>query len=105
LWITGSGDRKREITYGTLYERVVNMGEVLNELVEEEIKLFPHMFRHTRAQVLLDGCDDRLKDENGENKKFSIDNIQKLLNHSGIDTTQGYLKDNTDEVVDQMFGI
>lgn len=105
LWITGSGGTKREVTYGALYDRIVSIGRVLSELEEEEIAIFPHVFRHSRAQILLDGEDDRLKDKDGKNKKFTLNEIQSLLNHSGIDTTQGYLRDNTDEIVDQMFGI
>lgn len=103
LWITGKGDKK-EVSYNTLYERIINMSDLLSEIENEDIQFFPHSLRHSRIQVLLDGEDTRILDKNGEPVKFPLEKIQKLVNHSDISTTQGYAKDNTDEVVDEMFG-
>lgn len=104
LWITGTGDRKREITYDALYDRIVSMSKLLSELEGKEIKFFPHSLRHSRIECLLQGEDLRIKDENGKPKKFTLEQVQKLVNHSDPSTTQGYAKDHTDSIVDEMFG-
>lgn len=96
LWITGSGDKKREVSYGALYDRVVSMSDLLSEIEGETINFFPHSLRHSRVETLLQGQDERILDENGKPKKFNLEQVQRLVNHSDPNTTQGYAKDHTD---------
>lgn len=104
LWITGSGERKRPVSYGALYDRVVSMSDLLSEIEGEQINFFPHSLRHSRVECLLQGHDTRILDENGNPKKFNLEQVQKVVNHSDPNTTQGYAKDHTDSIVDDMFG-
>jgi integrase len=76
----------------------------LSEIEGKEIEFFPHSLRHSRIECLLQGQDLRLLDENGKPKKFSLEQVQKMVNHSDPKTTQDYAKDHTDEEVDNMFG-
>lgn len=104
LWVTGTGERKRGVSYGALYDRIVSMSEILSEIEGETINFFPHSLRHSRVESLLQGTDTRILDENGKPKKFALEQVQKLVNHSDPSTTQGYAKDHTDSIVDEMFG-
>src|SRR5699024_2324879 len=96
LWVTGSGDRKREVSYGALYDRVVRMSDLLSEIEGERINFFPHSLRHSRVECMLQGHDKRILDDKGNPKKFNLEDVQKIVNHSDPSTTQGYAKDHTE---------
>jgi site-specific recombinase XerD len=104
LWISGKGENKKPITYNAIYDRVVSISKVLSEIEGKEIEFFPHSLRHSRIECLLQGQDLRLLDENGKPKKYTLEQVQKMVNHSDPKTTQDYAKDHTDDVVDDMFG-
>jgi len=104
VWVTGKGDNKREVTYGAIYDRVVAISEILSELEGKEINIFPHSYRHSRAECLLQGQDPRIIDPTtGLPKKFSLEEVQLFLHHSDPKTTQGYAKDHSEEMIDGMF--
>lgn len=104
LWIKGKGDNKIEVTYEALYDRIVSMSRLLSELEGKEIRFFPHSLRHSRCECLLQGLDTRILDENGNPKKFKLEEVQLFLNHSDPKTTQSYAKDHSNEIIDGMFG-
>lgn len=106
LWIAGKGENKRPLTDSiSLYDRIVKCSKILSEVRGEETNIFPHTCRHSRIECLLRGEDDRLKDENGNNKKFPIEQIMVFVHHSDVSTTQSYTKDRSEETINDMFGI
>lgn len=106
LWIVNQGGVKRPLSdSATLYDRVVRCSKILSEVRGEETNIFPHTCRHSRIECLLRGEDDRLKDENGNNKKFPIEQIMVFVHHSDVSTTQSYTKDRSEETINDMFGI
>ena len=106
LWIKGFGDNKQEISDSSvLYLRMVSISKLFSEVRGEECEIFCHTMRHSRAESLKQGTDTRLLDENGEPRKYTIDQISKYLHHSGIEVTQGYLMNHDEDEIDAMFGI
>ena len=105
LWIKGHGETASEIEPDTLYDRIVSISKILSEVRGEEVNIFPHSARHSRIECLKRGWDDRLKDENGNNKVFPLDQIQVFVHHSDISTTQSYTRDTSEETINEMFGI
>jgi len=104
LWITGNGENKKEVTYGAIYDRVVAISVIFSELEGREIHIFPHSYRHSRCECLLEGQDPRIIDpKTGLPKKFSLEEVQLFLHHSDPKTTQGYRKDHSEEMIDGMF--
>lgn len=104
LWISGKGENKKEVTYGALYDRVVAISSILSELEGKEFNVFPHSYRHTRCEHLLQGLDTRIIDnKTGLPKVFSLEEVQLFLHHSDPKTTQGYRKDHSEEMIDGMF--
>lgn len=104
LWITGKGENKQPVTYGALYDRVVAISKILSEIEGKEINIFPHSYRHSRTECLLQGQDPRIIDPTtGEPKKFTLEEVQLFLHHSDPKTTQGYSKDHTEETINNMF--
>lgn len=104
LWIKGSGDDKQPITGDALYDRVCSISKILSEVRGEECSIFPHTMRHSRLECLAQGTDTRLVDENGNIKKYPLEQVQVFAHHSDVSTTQSYLKDHSDDTINEMFG-
>lgn len=105
LWISGSGDNKRAASYEILYDRIANkINSILSDVRGEETHIFFHSIRHSRIESLQQGTDDRLKDENGNNKKYPIEQIRVMAHHSDLSTTAGYLKNHDEDTINEMFG-
>jgi integrase/recombinase XerD len=106
LWIIGSGENKREASYDNLYEFVLRIRKIFSEIEGRELNIFPHSYRHSRTEVLLQGEDLRIVDSStGLPRKFTLEQVQKILHHSDPKTTQSYSKDHTEEEIDAMLGI
>lgn len=104
LWYKETKDGREPIKYEQLYERVVYMSKILSEIEDKEINFFFHTLRHSRAEVLVTGTDTRMLDKEGKPRKFKLEEVKVLLNHSDISTTESYTKDHSDEVLAEMFG-
>lgn len=104
LWIKGSGNDKQPITGDALYDRVCSISKILSEVRGEECNIFPHTMRHSRLECLAQGTDTRLVDENGNIRKYPLEQVQVFAHHSDVSTTQSYLKDHSDDTINEMFG-
>lgn len=104
LWVLGEYENKRAANSEVLYSWVLKCAKVMAEIRNDSAELFPHAIRHSRAECLSRGEDDRLKDENGNNRVYTLDEIRVLLHHDSVDVTQGYLKPRDNEILEGMFG-
>ena len=104
LWISGRGETARPITIAALYDRILKCNSILEDIRGEETNIFFHTCRHSRIECLLQGTDDRIKDENGNNKKFPLEQIMVLAHHSDVSTTQSYCKNHDEDTINEMFG-
>ena len=104
LWIAKIGDTKREIDKDTLYNRMLKCSKLLSEIRGEETEIFFHTARHSRVECLIQGQDDRLKNPDGTNRKYSLDEVKVVCHHSDISTTNSYCKNHDEDVIDEMFG-
>ena len=105
LWIKENKKNKEPVTKDALYSRILKCSKILSEIRGEECNIFFHSLRHSRIECLLQGQDPRLKNPDGTNRKFSLEECQVFAHHSDPATTQSYAKDHTDEQIDCMFGI
>lgn len=104
LWIKGTGNSKSFVDKEVLYYRILKCAKILSEIRGEECNLFFHSLRHSRVECLLQGDDDRLKDSNGNNRKFSLEEVMVLCHHSDVSTTQSYAKNHDEDTINEMFG-
>lgn len=104
LWISGKGETAKPVTKDALYGRILKCNSILQDIRGEETNIFFHTCRHSRIECLLQGTDDRIKDENGNNKKFPLEQIMVLAHHSDVSTTQSYCKNHDEDTINEMFG-
>ena len=104
LWYKNLNGQKASITTDALYDRICSISKILSDVRGEECNIFPHSIRHSRLECLSQGTDTRLLDENGNPKKFPLEQVQVFAHHSDVSTTQGYLKNHDDDTINQMFG-
>ena len=86
-----------------IYNRIVKISDILSEIRGEKCEIFPHTLRHSRAECLLTGQDDRIKDQNGDNKVFTLDQIMVFMHHESVDTTKSYMKNKDEDIINAMF--
>jgi len=104
LWIIGEGDKARPASYETIYGWVVSMRSVLEEIEGEYTHFTPHSFRHSALENMKKGthyiCRELEKEEG-----FSLEQLKVFAHHEDTGTTEGYLQNNDNDVLQQMFGI
>ena len=105
LWYAEHGGKRTEVTKDALYNRFIKCSKILSEIRGQETNIFPHSARHSRFNVLNNGGDSRLKSDNGENRVYDLNEIKLLAHHESSQTTEMYLKDNTEEMIDSLFGV
>ena len=103
LWVKGMGENKSSITYDAIYNRICSISKILSEVRGEPCEIFPHTMRHSRLECLAQGTDTRLLDENGNPRKYPLEQIQVFAHHESCDTTKMYLKNHDDDIINSMF--
>ena len=104
LWVIGRGENAEKASSMSLYNWTVRCSVILSEIRGETANIFFHSFRHSRIECLIKGQDDRLKDENGDNKKFTLEQVMTLAHHESSDTTKSYCRSNDEDIINDMFG-
>lgn len=104
LFVTTRYDTKRVVTEDALYEWCVRFRGILCELEGTYIKFTPHSFRHSALENYKRGTHYMCK-ELGKPDGFTIEELQILANHESMDTTKSYLKDDKEDVLQNMFNI
>lgn len=103
LWITGKGSDKRPLSYEGTYDFINEFRKILEKRTGEEIKVTPHSFRHSALQNYSEGTHHVLVESGKEG--FNIHILQLLAHHSSSSTTEGYLKDQSEEQLAEAFDI
>lgn len=104
LWTVGDGENRHAASSELLYSRIMKCAKILSDIRGKEANIFFHSIRHARSTVLSRGEDNRLKDKDGNNRVYSLEEIRILLHHDDISTTQSYLKPRDSEILGEMFG-
>ena len=102
LWVTGKKE-KREVGYQTLYEWFVYMANLLHDLTGENIPFNAHTLRHSSLENISNGTHYLLKELGVE--KLELEQLKVYAHHSDISTTSSYLKDNSNDLLENTFGI
>lgn len=98
LWI---GKFNNVLDEKSIYYRFVNMGHIISKLEDKEYELNPHDARHWFIENMKNGTHYMCK----KIGKLSLEQIQKIVRHSDISTTQSYTRDTTEDDVLEALGM
>lgn len=98
LWINHKGE---PASIDALYLWIKYCKNILFELTGKDVELNVHSIRHATATNLSNGTFYMCK---RLGKKFELNEIKLLLNHSDISTTDSYIKRNDEEILANAFG-
>lgn len=101
LWITSRGER-RKLDVDGLYDMVVSWRKILEEKTGEYKEFNVHSLRHISLELLSTG-EHYLAKKLG--KKFDLDSLKLLAHHESIETTSGYLRDRSDDMLLEAFNL
>lgn len=99
LWVKNG----KVVDEDDLYYIVCSWREILFSLTGTFKKFNVHSFRHSAAELLRTGEHYICKQMN--DKKFELNEIRLLLNHESVATTEGYLKDRSEEELLNAFAL
>lgn len=102
MWVVGKDDNKRIASYETLYNWVLYFRDIIKEITKEDIEFNPHSLRHSGLENYGNGTHYFLKDIGKD--KLDIKVLKSIANHSDISTTEGYLKDKDEQLLNDTFG-
>ena len=103
LWVTGKGDHKKPLSYESAYSFVDEFREILKTRTEEDIPVNPHSFRHSCLTNFSNGTHHVLSEIGKDSLDIRL--LQTLAHHSDLSTTQGYIKDDSEEQLANALGI
>lgn len=98
LWINNRGE---PASIEALYLWIKHCKDILFELTGKDEELNVHSIRHATATNLSNGTFYMCKKLG---RKFELNEIKLLLNHSDISTTDSYIKSNDEEILANAFG-
>ena len=93
----------RTATVENIYEWIVSLRPMFEEITGKECSLNPHSLRHAFIQNLSDGTHYLCREQNLG--KVPLDKIKILCNHSDLSTTDSYRKDTSLEEIGELFNI
>jgi len=106
MWILsriGNKDKK-PASAESIYNWIVGLRKVYEELEGKELPFNCHAYRHSSLENFSDGSHCVCK-EMGMTEGFPLEKLKLIANHESIETTQSYLKDKSNDVLQEMFGI
>lgn len=104
MWTVGSGENKRPATAENIYDWIISMRKLAFELTGKDIDFNVHSMRHSALECYSDGTHYVCQEVSGGNG-FPVEKLKLIAHHESIETTNGYLKDKSDEELENMFGI
>src|SRR5699024_11769622 len=75
--------------------------DVCSSDLDEDLPIFPHVFRHSAAECYTDGTHYALSEMGRD--KLEISELKILMRHENIDITNSYLKNKDDEILESLF--
>lgn len=103
LWIAGIGENRRAASYELLYSWVLGFRKILLDDIGIDIDINPHSLRHSSLNNYENGTHYTLKQLGKD--RLPIEVLKLLAHHENIDTTQSYLENKDEEILNNAFGL
>lgn len=87
----------------TLYSFILKLRKILKKRYDKDIHIKTHDFRHSALENYSNGTHYILKKM--KKKELPLNVLKVIAHHSSIDTTQSYLENHDDDIIENTFGI
>lgn len=104
LWVAKTDNDKKVITSSTLYNYMIDMANVLEEIQGYYIPFNPDSLRRSALNNMRNGTHYICK-KLGKTDGFSLEELQIFSNHNSVQTTKDYIKVRNKDILESMFGI
>lgn len=105
LWVKSEGGVKSNVSYDTFYAWARSLRKILKDLDKSELEINSHSFRHSSLEAYSQGTHNALRDMGKEDQKLDLNTLRVIAHHSDVSTTQSYLADHSDDLLEDAFGI
>ena len=103
LWVANLNTNRTAASYETIYSWAYSLRAILKEIDGSELPINAHTFRHSALENYGQGTHHTLK-ELGK-KELPLNVLKVIAHHSDISTTQSYLDNHDDDLLEDAFGI
>lgn len=103
MWVYGTPDDRKQVTYQALYNWVMKFRRILKAKTGESVPMNPHSFRHSALENYSNGSHHVLKQLGKD--KLPIEVLKVVAHHSDSSTTENYLADHDEELLEDAFGL
>lgn len=103
LWTIGNGEDQKQVSYDTLYSWCMSFRKILEKETGEYIAFTPHSFRHTALENYNNGTHHVLKELGKDQLPLAV--LKVLAHHEDISTTESYLSNKDEELLNEAFGL
>ena len=105
LWVITRNGEKVPVSYSTFYEWARSLRKIIKEIDGSELDINSHSFRHSALESYSQGTHQALRDMGKHGNKLDLNTLRVIAHHSDVSTTQSYLADHDDELLEDAFGI
>lgn len=105
LWANIRGKEHTEVSYDTFYSWAVSLRKILHDIDGSDLEINSHSFRHSALESYSQGTHYALAEMGREGKKLDLNTLRVIAHHTDVSTTQNYLSNHDDELIEKAFGI
>lgn len=101
LWITNKND-PRPISYESLHAWCISFRAILENEFDKSLPISAHDFRRSALENYENSTHHSLQYMNID--KLDLNTLKILAHHDSVQTTEGYLRDKSSDILDNLFG-
>lgn len=101
LWITNKND-PRPISYESLHAWCISFRAILENEFDKPLPISAHDFRRSALENYENSTHHSLQYMNID--KLDLNTLKILAHHDSVQTTEGYLRDKSSDILDNLFG-
>lgn len=105
LWVLEKSGVKTNVSYDTFYNWARSLRKVIKEIDGSELDINSHSFRHSALEAYSQGTHNALAEMGKGGNKLDLNTLRVIAHHSDVSTTQNYLLNHDDELIEKAFGI
>lgn len=103
LWVTNLNKNRTPASYETIYSWAYSLRKILYNIDGSDLPINSHSFRHSALEAYSNGTHHVLKELGKTELPLNV--LKIIAHHSDISTTESYLANHDDDILEDTFGI